>query len=230
MDVDKGKQKQQSSSDVKQEDNPLDGDLNEELDYTMVKIKRESDSEEDLSGSYLPGDVKVPEAEGPKLFGHIKDESSEDGHETNYLSICIKKESLTEDEGNPLQLNIQTVTWSADAEEGSVWEGAKNSSSAQETKTFNCDGCKKSFGSSSDLLKHQLVYKGPHSLICLECGKCFAKKAQLVKHQRIHTRPKPFTCPECKKSFPLKSLLITHQRVHTGEKPYSCGDCDKCFA
>nr|DBA15571.1 TPA: hypothetical protein GDO54_004764 [Pyxicephalus adspersus] len=94
---------------------------------------------------------------------------------------------------------------------------------------YNCPDCNRSFSSSSNLAKHQLLCRGRKPHVCSGCGKCFASASYLVIHERIHTGERPFSCSHCGKSFSRKPDLVRHERIHTGERPFACPDCGKRF-
>ncbi|PIO41025.1 hypothetical protein AB205_0056250 [Aquarana catesbeiana] len=217
---------------------------------TEVCCMKDNIKVEELHGGDFQNDAfRLSPHNGMERFAsltHVKEELGDATLEIDHLSFNMKEEPSSEDK-DPLEL-----TWTnSQAQHRRIQEGTQNciimfrdgnQKSTQtscpswpptqglETKTYNCDQCRSVFTSSSEFLRHQLMYKGPHSLPCLQCGKFFGREEQLVKHQLIHTSPKLYTCPECDKSFRLKSLLIEHLRTHTGEKPFACKDCGKCFA
>ncbi|XP_068111781.1 gastrula zinc finger protein XlCGF53.1-like [Hyperolius riggenbachi] len=94
---------------------------------------------------------------------------------------------------------------------------------------YNCPECKRTFSSSSNLVKHQVMCRGRKPHVCSGCGKCFASASYLVIHERIHTGERPFSCTHCGKSFSRKPDLVRHERIHTGERPFACPDCGKRF-
>ncbi|XP_073453611.1 uncharacterized protein [Aquarana catesbeiana] len=238
-------------SDPDEEETILNGGISTQTEDTVITIKEESEFSDRGSWNRRklpplaqieqgdPQNVDICVDQRHTLSTPVKEEMDKDDLEEDYTSFTIKEElfltNVLESLGQTSQMGSTfPQDWSLHDEigapyiaGGSTQSGASQSS---QTKIYNCDGCKKSFTSSCDFLKHQLMYQGPHSLSCQECGKCFATEEQLVKHHRVHTRPKPYNCSECEKSFPLKQLLVIHQRSHTGEKPYACKDCGKCFS
>ena len=57
------------------------------------------------------------------------------------------------------------------------------------------------------------------SYACDTCGRSFSQKGNLSRHQLVHTKERPFRCEICGKSFSLKYNFRTHYyTVHKGSK------------
>ncbi|CAM4568664.1 unnamed protein product [Lepidochelys olivacea] len=93
-----------------------------------------------------------------------------------------------------------------------------------------CGDCGKSFGKSSEFIKHQRTHTGERPYQCPDCGRSFAIRSNLLRHQRIHTGARPYPCAECGKSFRHKEHLTRHAHVHAGLKPYVCAHCGAAYS
>ena len=60
---------------------------------------------------------------------------------------------------------------------------------------------------------------------CDICKKSFKTKSNMIVHKRIHSGEKPYKCDVCDKSFIQKSHLTTHMLVHSGKKEFQCRVC-----
>ncbi|XP_067135029.1 zinc finger protein 271-like, partial [Centruroides vittatus] len=95
---------------------------------------------------------------------------------------------------------------------------------------YQCDSCKKEFGSKYSLKYHQRIHTGEGLFSCKFCTRQFTHSSILRNHINTHTGEKPFTCDHCKRSFSRKNVLIEHLRTHTGEKPFTCDHCKRSFS
>ncbi|XP_067388984.1 zinc finger protein 420-like [Emydura macquarii macquarii] len=93
-----------------------------------------------------------------------------------------------------------------------------------------CGNCGKSFGKSSEFIKHQRTHTGERPYQCPDCGRSFAIRSNLLRHQRIHSGARPYPCAECGKSFRHKEHLTRHGRVHAGLKPHVCTHCGAAYS
>ena len=85
---------------------------------------------------------------------------------------------------------------------------------------LSCDGCSKSFASSSALAAHMYSHTGkPYK--CDVCNKAFRESACLTRHKHVHS--KPFVCHVCKKAYDVIGKLQGH--MHTHYRP--CSFCGK---
>jgi len=80
-----------------------------------------------------------------------------------------------------------------------------------------CQICHKTFGSKSNLRKHERRGNCYSSLYCEICDRDFVKPALFKIHQESHTQnekvpPVEHQCNFCKKVFKAKNNLIEHQR------------------
>ena len=63
------------------------------------------------------------------------------------------------------------------------------------------------------------------SLNCEVCKKSYISKSQLKVHKRFHTGEGPYKCEICDKNFTVKSKLTRHMLVHIGKKDFQCHVC-----
>ncbi|KAJ4425385.1 hypothetical protein ANN_28000 [Periplaneta americana] len=90
---------------------------------------------------------------------------------------------------------------------------------------YKCDICGRSFSTSCNVKKHELLHAGEKLLRCDVCGKCYSQSRYLRKHEDRHTGDKTFKCDICGKWFWELSALGRHERVHTRDKPFKCDKC-----
>lgn len=96
-------------------------------------------------------------------------------------------------------------------------------------RPHTCCICHRSFTSSSDLRRHEVIHSQDKPFKCVDCGKCFKRSDHLRKHAVMHSENEPYTCDKCGKSFKRYGTLQMHALVHTDERSYTCGDCGKTF-
>lgn len=77
--------------------------------------------------------------------------------------------------------------------------------------------------------KSEDVAENSETFECVMCHKTFKKYYQYKRHMNVHTGEKKYSCKICGKSFARNYVLVYHMRVHTGEKKFSCNFCDKSF-
>lgn len=73
------------------------------------------------------------------------------------------------------------------------------------------------FSANSIVQADKKIPSGKILHYCHYCRKAFGYSANLVKHQRLHNEEKPFKCCECGKTFHKSCEFINHQRIHSGE-------------
>jgi uncharacterized Zn-finger protein len=96
-------------------------------------------------------------------------------------------------------------------------------------RKHQCETCKKTFISPSQLTIHNRIHSKQKLFACDQCPKAFSIKCNLERHKRLHTGEKPFHCDICLKKFTQSNDLTRHKMLHTGEKPFSCDLCPKKF-
>jgi len=123
-------------------------------------------------------------------------------------------------------------------------DGETSTMTLDETRTFKCKMCDKTFHHSRALRRHQRHVHDDfklsleervrrkedstdvNSYTCTTCDKTFTKKTRLREHERNHNKN---VCTTCGKSFARKSYLRQHELSHTEGKPFSCTRCDNKF-
>ena len=99
----------------------------------------------------------------------------------------------------------------------------------ENTKTFRCKICKKSFKKLQRLKVHEKLHSNNY-FPCAVCKKTFTMKRYLIKHMIVHSKDKKYACLFCEKQFSRKESLGLHTIVHTGTTPHVCTLCNKLFA
>ena len=72
----------------------------------------------------------------------------------------------------------------------------------------------------------------PYVCECIGCNRSFGTKSEMEKHQKNHVDKQnmPCVCPECGDKFALRHYLARHfKSVHLKERPFPCDQCDKWF-
>ncbi|XP_068112204.1 zinc finger protein 70-like [Hyperolius riggenbachi] len=208
-----------------------------DIKYTLVQLKEESDLEEEPEEEPVEDDLSEAEIFLPKGSA-IFPTHEESSRSLDHQSAKCKLLSVNRSEGSSGQVNASSLT-------------------PLMANTYKCPECPNVFNCRSDLLRHQSHHRGLALFTCAMCGKNFNRKCNLVKHQKIHTGEKPYSCSECGKSFREKHYLLSHQsvhngvqlilcpvcgkgytsksnlskhqRIHTGQKPFACSICGKTF-
>lgn len=83
---------------------------------------------------------------------------------------------------------------------------------------IDCQYCKKSHCSYSNLIRHLKTHEENKTLKCTECGKKFAPDSQeLIDHLNMHKGFAPNSCEVCGKVFMRRHRLLNHLKTHNNE-------------
>ncbi|GLH08288.1 Krueppel homolog 1 [Gryllus bimaculatus] len=102
-----------------------------------------------------------------------------------------------------------------------------------DSHSYSCQICFKTYSSSSALANHIRYHRGDRPYQCEICNKAFATNSHLVTHRRVHTGERPFQCQTCHRSFADRSAFIKHERTHGPNgivvKRFRCEECGNAF-
>lgn len=81
-------------------------------------------------------------------------------------------------------------------------------------KYFPCQLCDKKFKTKSVLKYHKsrLHRQNSATFTCEHCGKTFSRRQYIVEHMKIHKETKNFKCKHCNKTFAQSSGKWNHER------------------
>ncbi|XP_044139114.1 oocyte zinc finger protein XlCOF7.1-like [Bufo gargarizans] len=155
----------------------------DDIEYTIVHIKDNSSSEEDISSSE-----------------EFKDD---DMQEDDIVSVNLTHQGGTVNHVNCSQEDSMKTFQCVGCQKHFT---AKADLQTHQTihKTFQksiCPECGKTFLCTSALITHRQSHTGEKPFSCTVCGKLFGQQSQLKTHERIHTDEKPFSCSVCGKCF-----------------------------
>lgn len=87
-------------------------------------------------------------------------------------------------------------------------------------RPFECDICKKSYRTKSNIQSHMRIHRPSSRVACTVCPKTFCFGTDLRKHMRTHSQNRSIICDICGDAFKSADTLKCHLRRHTGERPY----------
>ncbi|CAG0916590.1 unnamed protein product [Notodromas monacha] len=93
---------------------------------------------------------------------------------------------------------------------------------------FDCDICKKSFGTKGAVRLHKkTVHKTDHvqEFACKSCDKVFRRKDYLLNHMKSHSGKSLFTCATCGRQYTKKEKLCEHMNKHSSGATILCEVC-----
>lgn len=96
-----------------------------------------------------------------------------------------------------------------------------------DTKSYKCNLCEKSFASLEYLKRHQVFHSDEYRYKCSVCDQKFKWMTSFQIHQTIHVQKKTMVeCSQCYKRFFNQRTLERHLQIHKNVK-YKCMLCER---
>lgn len=128
-------------------------------------------------------------------------------------------------------LNIRPYTCEVETcKKSFIYEQSfKNHKKLHLGKDFECNICRKTFITSTNLKYHLTrVHQGVKKYACNQCDKSYFTLQHLKVHQLSHLEKKAYTCDVCNRGITHYASLLSHMLLHTG-KPFQCDHCSMAF-
>jgi len=107
-------------------------------------------------------------------------------------------------------------------------------SNKEDSTTFNCKDCPRTYRTRISLLKHERVHSNEPPLLfkCWKCSKPFSWPSSLHRHYRtMHGDERSrYKCEDCGKRFSRNTYLLQHMRLHDVNSCLVCAQCGRRFA
>mmetsp|Transcript_16037 Transcript_16037/g.24162 ORF Transcript_16037/g.24162 Transcript_16037/m.24162 type:complete len:257 (+) Transcript_16037:52-822(+) len=93
-----------------------------------------------------------------------------------------------------------------------------------------CRMCRKAFGSSLALRRHQETNRNELSLVkCNRCMRVFNGLYRLRDHMRQHSGDRPFKCEICLRTFVVKGNYNRHYKSMHLKLKHTCKECNQSY-
>lgn len=165
------------------------------------------------------------------IEGHTLDDFEDDqfGSAEFQTNAQYSPAALKSEENTKLSDETQTFMCAVCGRSFATVKRLNVHSKSHEKHRFQCDQCAMSFVRSSELKTHMRGHTGERPFQCEICSKCFTQSSALYTHHRVHSGERPFSCTICQKRFKQSSARKRHEALHSGEKPFMCTVCGKSF-